>query len=132
MSNIVNKIKRIDNLYYGKGVSDRDILVAEQKLGLTFPAEYKSILKEFGTISFHGTEWTGLNVQGELNVVTATESERDLSRYVPSDCFVLESIGNGEIILCNSSGDVYSLRSSKLTKIYNSINKYLDECIKRS
>lgn len=56
-------------------------------LGITFPDEFIDYVKEYGAISFYGTEWMGLNVDGYINVVDATKQERDINDDFPSDCF---------------------------------------------
>ncbi|MGX7096015.1 SMI1/KNR4 family protein [Gemella bergeri] len=53
-------IKKIENLYTAKGATEEQIIAAEKDLNLTFPVEYREYLKEFGAISFYGTELTGL------------------------------------------------------------------------
>lgn len=132
MSSIIEKINKIEKLYYVKGCSYKQIKDAQSELGITFPEEYVDIVREFGAISFFGTEWTGLNVDDYLNVVYVTKEEREINSSFPSDCFVLENQGiDGLIIICNEDGEVFSLQYSKIEKIHNSISEYLDECIQR-
>ena len=133
MSAIIEKIGKIEKLYHAKGCTFKQIKDAQIELGITFPEEYIDIVKKYGAISFYGTEWTGLNVDDYLNVVTVTKQERDLNSAFPSDCFVLENQGiDGLIVICNEAGQVFSLQYSKVDKIYDSISGYLDECINRN
>lgn len=78
--NIIEKIKKIEDLDTNLkgGASEEQIIRAEKRLELKFPEEYKDYVKKFGTISFLGNEWTGLNVDGYLNVVNMTEDEKAL------------------------------------------------------
>ncbi|WP_454953536.1 SMI1/KNR4 family protein [Fusobacterium hwasookii] len=132
MTLIIEKINKIEKLYHTEGCSFKQIKEAQQELGITFPDEYIDIIKKYGTISFYGTEWTGLNVEGYLNVVSTTKQEREMNSAFPLDCFVLENQGiDGLIIICNEKGEVFSIQYSKIEKIYSSISDYLDECIKR-
>lgn len=132
MSAIIEKISKIEKLYHAKGCTFTQIKEAQAELGITFPEEYMDIVKEYGAISFYGTEWTGLNVDDYLNVVSVTKQEREVNSSFPSDCFVLENQGiDGLIVICNEAGEVYSLQYSKVEKIHDSIASYLDECIKR-
>lgn len=132
MSSIVEKIKKIDKLYHAKGCTFKQIKEAQEALGITFPEEYIDIVKEYGAISFYGTEWTGLNVDDYLNVVFVTKQEREMNSDFPTECFVLENQGiDGLIVICNEEGQVFSLQYSKVEKIHDSISSYLDECIKR-
>lgn len=132
MTLIIEKINKIEKLYHTEGCSFKQIKEAQLELGITFPDEYIDIIKKYGAISFYGTEWTGLNVGGYLNVVFATKQEREMNSAFPLDCFVLENQGiDGLIVICNEKGEVFSIQYSKIEKIYSSISDYLDECIKR-
>ena len=91
MKGIVEKIKKIDKLYHAKGCTTSQLKEAQSELGLDFPEEFIDYVKEYGAISFYGTEWTGLNVDGYLNVVEVTKQERELNSAFPTDCFVLEN-----------------------------------------
>lgn len=132
MSTIIGKINKIDKLYHAQGCSFKQLKEAQNELGVNFPDEYMDIVKEFGAISFYGTEWTGLNVNGYLNVVEATKNERNMNSSFPKDFFVLENQGiDGLIVVCNEKGQVFSLCYDKLTKIHDSIVSYLEECLAR-
>lgn len=133
MSSIIEKISKIEKLYHVKGCTFKQIKEAQAELGITFPEEYMDIVREYGAISFYGTEWTGLNVDDYLNVVSVTKQEREINSSFPADCFVLENQGiDGLIVICNEAGEVFSLQYSKVEKIHDSISGYLDECIGRS
>ena len=132
MTLIIEKINKIEKLYHTEGCSFKQIKEAQLELGITFPDEYIDIIKKYGAISFYGTEWTGLNVGGYLNVVSATKQEREMNSAFPLDCFVLENQGiDGLIVICNEKGEVFSIQYSKIEKIQSSISDYLDECVKR-
>lgn len=83
--NIVEKIKKMKDLDINPkgGASKEQIERAEKRLNLKFSEEYKEYLKEFGMISFYGTEWSGLNIDGYFNVVNMTEDEKALNKYFP-------------------------------------------------
>ena len=86
------------------------------------------IVKEYGAISFYGTEWPGLNVDDYLNVVSVTKQEREMNSDFPAGYFVLENQGiDGLIVICNEEGQVFSLQYSKVEKIHDSISGYLEE-----
>ena len=68
--NIIDKIRSIKDLTYTDGCSEEQIKEAEDELELKFTTEYREVLKEFGCVDFGHTEWTGLNIDSELNVVT--------------------------------------------------------------
>ena len=130
---IVEKIKTIPNLYHLSGCSTAQIKNAQQELDLVFPDEFIDYVKAFGAISFFGTEWTGLNVEGYLNVVEATKDEQKYSNDFPQGCFVLENLGiEGVLTIVDNTGKVYSYRSgTQPVFICDSISDYLDICIQR-
>lgn len=133
MDSIIEKISKIENLYHAKKCSLAQVRKAQEDLNIIFPGDYVDIVREYGAISFYGTEWTGLNVDDYLNVVSVTKQERDINQSFPSDCFVLENQGiDGLLVICNKEGEVFSLRHSKVEKIHDTISEYLDECISRS
>lgn len=132
MSNIVDKISSIEKLYHANGCTEEQIKEAQKILGIEFPREYIAYVKEYGAISFFATEWTGLNVGGHINVVTATQQERDINADFPLDCFVLENQGvDGIITVADADGKVFSVQYDKKNPLCNSISEYLDHCIAR-
>lgn len=132
MSKIVDKIKDVSELYHADGCTITQIKDAQKALGFVFPEEFIDYVKEYGAISFYGTEWTGLNVDGYLNVVQATEQERKLNPDFPMDCFVIENQGiDGILTIVNEEGAVFSLQYDKKEFLCNSLTEYLDICIAR-
>ncbi|MCR4822102.1 MAG: SMI1/KNR4 family protein [Treponema sp.] len=129
---MIEKIKSIENLCSGVGVSDEQITEAEKALGLKFPKEYVAYLKEFGKIRFFATEWTGLNAKGYRNVVEATNDEKSVNESFPKGFFVLENLGvDAKMVVVNEKGEVYILQYDRLKLICNTIEEYLDFCIAR-
>ena len=129
--NIIEKIKKIDDLdiISNNGASEEQILRAEKRLELKFPEEYKNYVKEFGAISFLGNEWTGLNIDGYLNVVNMTEEERALNEFFPKKYFVIENIGvDRMLIISNEKGEIYTIQYDKIKFLCNSLSEYLDIC----
>ncbi|MFT8310760.1 MAG: SMI1/KNR4 family protein [Sporolactobacillus sp.] len=132
MSGIVEKIKGISKLYHATGCTTKQIKEAQNALGIDFPEEFIDYVKEYGAISFYGTEWTGLNVGGYLNVVEVTKQERDMNSSFPSDCFVIENQGiDGLITIMNEKGWVFTLQYDKKEPLCDSLVEYLDICIAR-
>lgn len=132
MKGIVDKIKKIEKLYHAKGCTTRQLKEAQSELGIEFPEEFIDYVKEFGVISFYGTEWTGLNVDGYLNVVESTKQERELNSAFPTDCFVLENQAiDGVITAVDEKGHVYTIQYDKKNLLCDSISEYLNICIAR-
>lgn len=132
MNNLMTKIKGIPNLYHATGCTTRQLKEAQNELGIEFPEEYIDYVKEFGAISFYGTEWTGLNVDDYLNVVEVTKQERELNSAFPADCFVVENQGiDGLIVISDEKGYIYSLQYDKKKLLCESLSAYLEICISR-
>ena len=132
MESIINKIESIERLYHLKGCTEEQIQKAQEELNLKFPKEFLEYVKTYGAISFYATEWMGLNVPEELDVVSATKKERDVNPDFPMDCFVLENCGmDGLITVVNEDGKVYNVQYEHKELLCGSISEYLDLCVAR-
>lgn len=133
MTNIVEKMKSIQNLYGIKGCSLAQLREAQEQLGLVFPDEYVDYVREFGCIDFGATEWTGLNIKGRLNTVDATQKEQSVNPAFPKGHFVLEDLNiDARKVIVNESGKVFYLQYDKIECICDSISEYLDVCLERN
>lgn len=130
MNGIVEQIKKIPKFYHCEGCTQEQIDEAERALNLKFPKEFADYVREFGAICFQGTEWTGLNVQGYLNVVESTKKEQQLNLNFPTNCFVLENTGiDGIIVIANSKGQIFALQDGSMEFLSNSLSDYLEKCL---
>ncbi len=126
MKSVIDALNEKYKFYHLKGVSEADIKSAEQKLGLSFSSEYRNYLASYGLFSFGSHEFTGLGVDGYLNVVSATEQERNLGGQFPKDCILLENNGiEGLLTLLDSKGTVYSFHAGEKKQIAASFLEYL-------
>jgi len=126
MSDVFDEIKKLYKIFKTKPASEDAIKEAENRLGRTFPNDYKKYLKQFGAISFSNTELTGLNIGKYANVVDVTLREIKLNENFPKDCIVLENLGmEGVLILINSRGQVFEWRNNTAKKIYDRMAEYL-------
>ena len=132
MSEIVNAIMQVPNLYKLKKCSLEDVSEAQKKLKLKFSNEYIDYVTNFGVISFYGTEWTGLNVEGYLNVVEATEDERNLHNDFPKDCFVIENLQiEDAVVISDEEGKIYEYFNGTKKLICENLLEYLKKCLLR-
>ena len=132
MSNIVEKINAVPDLVHLTGCVTSQVIEAQKALNIAFPEEYIEYVKKFGVISFYGTEWTGLNVEGNLNVVTATEQERHLDNTFPKDCFVVENIGiDGVFTIMDENGKIFSYQRGEKRLLCDTLCEYLEICTSR-
>ena len=132
MSDIVSKMKLIEDLGVMEGCTEEQVAEAQQALGLTFPPEYVAYVREFGCIDFWGTEWTGLNVGGMFNTVAATLQERELNPDFPANMFVLENLYiDSKVAAVDEAGKVYLVQYSSCSELCDSISAYLELCVDR-
>ena len=133
MASIIEKIKTIPDLGRSKGCSFEQIKEAQKELDMVFPDEFIDYVKAFGCIDFGATEWTGLNIKGYLNTVTATKQEKAVNASFPQSHFVLEDLNiDAKKVIVDEDGKVYILQYEKVTPLCNSISEYLDMCIEKN
>ncbi len=133
MADIVTMMKGIPDLFGMQGCTDEQIAEAEKELEMKFPQEYIDYVKEYGCMDFGSTEWTGLNVEGRLNTVTATRQERSVNPDFPKGYFVLEDTGiDARKIVVDEKGKVFVLQYEKMTALCDSILEYLSSCIEKN
>ncbi len=126
MKTIIDEIAEHCKVYKGTGVSDEVIASAEQRLGLTFPSQYKDYLKECGILSFASHEITGLGISGYLNVVEATEAERKLGGTFPENCILIENVGiDGVLVIMDSCGRIYAYQNGSSVPVAESFFNYI-------
>ena len=131
MSDFTEKVKEIEGVYTAEGCSDVQIQEAETALGISFPIEFKEYAKEFGAFSFGGVQWAGLNVSKHVNTVDLTLAEREINPQFSDDLFVLENIGNENLIIASdANGNIYEISGCAKKFMCNSLTEYLDLCIK--
>ena len=130
MKAVIDALNAKCKVYHLNGASEAVIKDAEQKLGLSFPPEYRTYLATYGVLSFASHEFTGLGTDGYLNVVTATEKERSLGGQFPKDCILLENNGiDGLLTIQDSKGCVYSFKNGTKKKIASSFSEYIKMCL---
>lgn len=129
MSRLLEKIKAVEGLFSGSPASEQEVVEAESKLQLTFPVDYKTYLKEYGKISFYGTEWNGLNGDAWTDVVATTLEARSLYADFPQGKFILEDLHIDDLlVLSDLTGKVYLWQPGREREIHSSIAAYLEEC----
>ena len=132
MNNIIEKISVVPDLYHGTGCTISQIRKAQEKLDLLFPQEFIDYVRKFGYISFFGTEWTGLNTSGYLNVVEATYTQINYNPYFPKHYFVIEDLGIDDIVVAvNENGQVFEIQNSIRKLLCENLSDYLDICLQR-
>ena len=116
-----------ENVYHLEGVSDEEIIKAEEKLGLTFAEEYTTYLKEFGLLSYGVHELTGICKSIRLNVVDATIRERAENLNIPAEMYLIEQVGVENMsIWQNSRGEIFETAYKAIPqKIYDSLEEYI-------
>ncbi|MDT9490633.1 SMI1/KNR4 family protein [Streptococcus mutans] len=132
MTVLSDKINSIPNLYKTQPASEEQIINAESRLGLQFSDDFKEYLKKFGSISFYGTEWMGLNTDEFCDVILTTLEARQLYDNFPNDKFIVEDLHIDDIIIISDSeGNTYQWQGGTVEKVYNSLLGYLEACIEK-
>lgn len=132
MNKTTELFTKIEGLKALGGCSKDDIKAAEQRLGLSFPEEYKNYLLEYGTARFNGVELCGLNSTGYLNVVDATEQEKNVNTAFPDKMFVIEDLGvDAKLIIGDEKGNIYLLQRDRKRLICASFLEYVEKCMYR-
>lgn len=129
MSKIIDLISGISGMKAIGACSIVEIENAQDKLGLQFPEEYKEYLLNYGAIRFNGIELSGLNIDGYLNVVKATEQEKSVNESFPDKMFVIEDLGiDAKIIIGDEKGNIYLMQHDKKRLICSSFAEYIEKC----
>ena len=134
MSEIIEKIETIKNLFHLKKCTQHDIDIAELKLQLSLSNDYKSYISTYGAISFNDSEWTGLgaSIPQYLNVIYTTLIARESHHNFRPDFFVIEEMQIDDVIIVsNAVGKIYIVNNSKEKLLCNSLSEYIDLCLMR-
>ena len=132
MSAVIELISKIDGLKSVGGCTKEQIDDAQSKLSLVFPEEYKEYLEKYGVIRFKGVELCGLNIDGYLNVVEATEQEKQVNKEFPAKMFVIEDLGvDARLIVGDEKGNIYLLQRDRKKLICSSFAEYVEKCLYR-
>ena len=150
MGNLIEKIKAHPQIFHSSRSKMVVVWETEDRLKLTFPEEYESYLCHFGAIGFGPVEWTGLNIDPELNVLRTTREARERFADFPDDCFVLRvQDAKGDLIICDEGEHIYACRPRKKAEgetagdetaessrpelcralICDSLSEYFDQCL---
>lgn len=128
--NIIEYLSSLPKMRNTGKVSELEVIIAENELGLSFSAEYRDILKNLGAVRVCGHEINGFTKSRSLNVIEMTKSARQ-NEKIPQDFYVFECLGIDDIMMLqNSKGEVYECMGSKITPVADSILTYLKDSIK--
>ncbi|NBJ98967.1 cell wall assembly/cell proliferation coordinating protein, KNR4-like protein [bacterium 1xD8-48] len=128
MESIINILKEKDCFHSLKGVTENEIRVAEQALGLSFAKEYRTYLQTFGLASFQGHELTGIIKSPRLSVVVQTVAERNNNPHISDDMYVIEKANiDGIVIWQENTGEIFeTIYDSVPTLICKSFSEYIE------
>lgn len=108
MSGIIETIRSLPKMSGYKPASEVEITDAEIQLRLRFADEYRLYLSEFGEVSAHGLELTGIIDADYLHVVTATKEKWRMHPRVPRNLYVVEDTAiDGIVIWQDEKGTIY-------------------------
>lgn len=103
---------------------------AERSLSLSFSEEYKEYVARYSCVSFVGHELTGICESLRLNVVNATNREKEIFQTVPSTWYVVEEANfDGIVIWQDSTGMIYQTSPGKQPiQLCSSLDEYIRMC----
>lgn len=130
MTDIISILKSIgDDLMTLGGVTEADIMEAEEQLTTSFSEEYKKYLQTFGIASWDGVELTGICKSKHQNVVDVTLRNRADDVSSRNDLYVIEELGiDGIVIWQNQKGEVYqTVNKEKPVKVADSMAEYIKQ-----
>lgn len=116
-----------DKEFFGKA-SEETIKKAENRLGVTFPPQYREYVKNYGAGGICGVRISGIEKENHASVVEDTESYREFG--LPKKYIVIENVD--EFIYCLSTVEEYKvIRWDRTTKEeikrYNTFGEYLQD-----
>lgn len=128
MESIIDLLKEKNCFCSLKGVTEDEIRVAEQTLGLSFAKEYRAYLQVFGLASFQGHELTGIIKSPRLSVVAQTVAERNNNPHIPDDMYAIEIANiDGIVIWQRSTGEIFeTICDGVPTLICKSLSDYIE------
>lgn len=129
MSEVMKVFSEIENLKAIGGCTMEQLNEAQLKLELNFPEEYKEYLINYGAVRFNGVELCGLNIEGYLNVVEATNQEKSVNPNFPKGMFVVEDLGiDTKLVACDENGYIYLFQRDKKRLLCTSFAEYVEKC----
>ena len=125
----VEAIKILPDYIGSNGRPENVIADAENKLGVTFAADYREYLKEIGLACFDGHELTGLTKTARLDVVSVTQEQREQTDSIDPSWYVVEEAGiDGIVIWQSADGSIYATApNTTAKKIASSLSEYVSE-----
>lgn len=131
MSKIIDVVKAIPKCRFNKKSNDQSIEQVEENLGVKFSEEYKDYLKEFGAVTFYGTELSGITENKYTNVEFLTKKMRDYYSNMPTEYYVIEDmLSDHAFVVSNKKGEIFIYANMKAKKINNSFCEFIEERIK--
>ena len=127
MRPLIEEFKQKSNFCCEKGASLEEINRAEVTIGMTFAAEYKDYLQQFGSASCGGHELTGISEDASLDVVQVTLANIERNPNIKMPLYVIEETHiDGIVIWQASSGEVFKAEyKGEPKKVYDSLMDYV-------
>ena len=127
MTGIIKVINSLDDVIHGKATDTKEIIRAEEELGLKFADDYRSYVMQFGCMSIGSREFTGISQQENYCVVSVTSAQKHYNKNIPENWYVIEQLNiDGIVIWQSSEGKIYqTIPNSAPVKIADSLSEYI-------
>ena len=112
--------------------TDKDIEEFENKLSITLGEQYKTFLKEFGTLEVEYLEFYGYfkDNKGLPSSISATLIARETIEKFSQDLIVFYERGDGTFYCVNSKDEAFECNYNRCNKIDKSFKDYITNKIK--
>lgn len=119
----------LKELGHTQGDYSDSVLEAESRLGINFAEEYRNLLINLGQFEIDIHEYTGVVLENYLNIVSATEEERQYTHPSTRSMYVIEYLGfDGIVIWQDTAGKIYQTVPNKdiePEQLYDSFGQYI-------
>ena len=132
MSKIEDIVKDYDyeSLSEDRRISESEIPVYEDALGVKFGEQLKEYILKYGYLAYEHIEFNGVNANEKLDsdMIKNTKNIRNISDKI-KDFIVVENQGDGDYYLIDSNDNMYEFildGSSELKKIDMDFSQYIN------
>ena len=128
MNGLIEIMQEKKNYHGLAAATTEQIDDAQNKLGVAFAPDYREYISSVGIASFDGHELTGICTSPRLNVVSATEKNRNAITEIDATWYVLEELNIDQITIWqDADGNIYRVAPhAEPVKIAQSILDYIN------
>lgn len=125
------QIKSKENIVKAQSVDKDTILKFENELNISFGAEYKQFLTEFGCLSIEYLEFYGICGKNKSapSAIYVTKKMREDLDFFPENLLVIHEVGDGTFYCVDADDDIYFCTYRDCKKAEDKFEKFITEKI---